>query len=83
MRFSHERFVLSGPGGTEARCTGEWANLKEMQVTDRLCGRIVMDRPRAGLFTIAPGSMAGSILCRSAVQERGPGTTYGPCAAVR
>ena len=78
VKFSYERFILPGPDGKESPYKGEWANLKEVQVTDRLSGRIVLDRPRAGLFTIALGDVAGSILSRRAVQERGAGHNTRP-----
>jgi len=78
VKFSYERFILPGLDGKESPYKGEWANLKEVQVTDRLSGRIVLDRPRAGLFTIALGDVAGSILSRRAVQERGAGHNTRP-----
>ena len=70
VKFSYERFV-QGVDGRESPYKGEWANLQSVEVTDRLAGRIVLDRPRAGLFTIALGDVAGSILSRRAVAERG------------
>ena len=78
VKFSYERFIHPGPDGKESPYKGEWANLKEVQVADRLSGRIVLDRPRAGLFTIALGDVAGSILCRRAVEERGAGHNTKP-----
>ena len=70
VKFSYERFIL-GQNGKESPYKGEWQNLKEVEVTDRLSGRIVLERPRAGLFTIALGDVAGCILCRRAVEQRG------------
>ena len=70
VKFSYERFV-QGVDGRESPYKGEWANLQSVEVTDRLSGRIMLDRPRAGLFTIALGDVAGSILSRRAVAERG------------
>jgi len=71
VKFSYERFIHPDASGKESPYKGEWAGLKEVQVVDRLRGRIVMERPRAGLFTIALGDVAGSILCRRAVEQRG------------
>ena len=71
VKFSYERFIHPDASGKESPYKGEWAGLKEVQVLDRLRGRIVMERPRAGLFTIALGDVAGSILCRRAVEQRG------------
>ena len=78
VKFSYERFIHPDAQGKESPYRGEWANLKEVQVLDRLRGRIVMDRPRAGLFTIALGDVAGSILCRRAVEQRGAGHNTRP-----
>ena len=78
VKFSYERFIHPGPDGKESPYKGEWANLKEVQVTDRLSGRIILDRPRAGLFTIALGDVAGSIVSRRAVTERGAGHNTRP-----
>ena len=71
VKFSYERFVNPAIAGKESPYKGEWANLKEVEVTGRLTGRVVLDRPRAGLFTIAFGDVAGSILCKRAVEQRG------------
>ena len=70
VKFSYERFIL-GQDGRESPYKGEWANLKQVDVTGPLTGTIVLERPRAGLFTIAIGDVAGSILSRRAVTERG------------
>ena len=70
VKFSYERFI-HGQDGRESPYKGEWANLKQVDVTGPLTGTIVLERPRAGLFTIALGDTAGSILCRRAVAERG------------
>ncbi|MBC7799616.1 MAG: ABC transporter substrate-binding protein, partial [Gemmatimonadaceae bacterium] len=70
VKFSYERFVIP-VDGKESPYKGEWANLKAVEVTGRLTGRVVLDKPRAGLFTIAFGDVAGSILCRRAVEQRG------------
>ena len=70
VKFSYERFIL-GQNGKESPYKGEWAGLKSVDVTGKYTGRIVMERPRAGLFTIALGDVAGSILSRRAVEERG------------
>lgn len=70
VKFSYERFIL-GQNGKESPYKGEWASLKSVDVTGKYTGTIVMDRPRAGLFTIALGDVAGSILSRRAVTERG------------
>ncbi len=70
VKFSYERFI-KGWNGKESPYKGEWAGLKEVEVTDKLSGRIVMERPRAGLFTIALGDVAGCILSRKAVDQRG------------
>ncbi len=70
VKFSYERFIL-GQNGKESPYKGEWQNLKEVEVTGRLTGRILLERPRAGLFTIALGDVAGCILSRRAVTERG------------
>jgi len=78
VKFSYERFIQPGPGGKESPYKAEWANLKEVQVTDRLSGRIILDRPRAGLFSIALGDVAGSIVSRRAVTERGVGHNTNP-----
>ena len=43
-----------------------------MEVTGKYTGRIVMERPRAGLNVIAIGDVAGSIVSRAAVLQRGP-----------
>ena len=70
VKFSYERFIL-GQNGKESPYKGEWANLKSVDVTGKYTGTIVMERPRAGLFAIALGDVAGSILSRRAVTERG------------
>ncbi len=70
VKFSYERFIVP-VAGKESPYKAEWANLKSVEVTDKLSGRIVLDRPRAGLFVIALGDVAGSILCRRAVDARG------------
>ena len=70
VKFSYERFIL-GQDGRESPYKGEWANLKQVDVTGKYTGTIVLERPRAGLFTIAIGDVAGSILSRKAVTERG------------
>ena len=70
VKFSYERFI-NGQDGRESPYKGEWANLKEVKVTGPLTGTIVLERPRAGLLTIALGDVAGSILSRRAVTERG------------
>lgn len=72
VKFSYERFVNPAlAGGKESPYKGEWASLKEVEVTGRLTGQVVLDRPRAGLFTIAFGDVAGSILCKRAVEQLG------------
>ena len=70
VKFSFERFIL-GQDGRESPYKGEWAGLKQVDVTGTHTGTIVLERPRAGLFTIAIGDVAGSILSRRAVTERG------------
>lgn len=70
VKFSYERFIL-GQNGKESPYKGEWANLKSVDVTGKYTGTIIMERPRAGLFTIALGDVAGCILSRRAVTERG------------
>ncbi len=70
VKFSYERFIL-GQNGKESPYKGEWANLKSVDVTGKYTGTITMERPRAGLFTIALGDVAGSVLSRRAVTERG------------
>ncbi len=70
VKFSYERFIL-GQDGKESPYKGEWANLKSVDVTGQYTGTIVMERPRAGLFTIALGDVAGCILSKKAVTERG------------
>jgi len=70
VKFSYERFIL-GQDGRESPYKGEWAGLKQVDVTGTHTGTIVLERPRAGLFTIALGDVAGSILSRRAVTERG------------
>ena len=72
VKFSYERFAVAPVGGKESPYKGEWANLKSVEVTGKYTGRIVMERPRAGLNTIAIGDVAGSIVCRAAVLQRGP-----------
>ena len=69
VKFPYERFV-QGLDGRDSSHKGEWANLQSVEVTDRLSGHIVLDRPRAGLFAIALGNVAGSILSRRATRAR-------------
>ena len=72
VKFSYERFINPAlSNGKESPYKGEWANLKEVEVTGPLTGRVILDKPRAGLFTIAFGDVAGSIVCRRAVEQRG------------
>ena len=71
VKFSFERFAVAPVNGKESPYKGDWANLKSVEVTGQYTGRIVMDKPRAALFSVAIGDVSGSIVCKKAVLERG------------
>jgi peptide/nickel transport system substrate-binding protein len=71
VKFSFERFAVAPVGGRESPYKGDWANLKGVEVTGPLSGRIVLERPRASLFNIALADVSGSIVSKKAVEARG------------
>ena len=52
--------------------------LKEVEVTGKYTGRIVMERPSAALMAIGIGDVSGSIVCKQAVLQRGAGHNTHP-----
>jgi peptide/nickel transport system substrate-binding protein len=71
VKFSFERFAVAPVNGKESPYKGDWVNLKQVEVTGKYTGRIVMEKPRASLMAIAIGDVSGSIVCKKAVLERG------------
>ena len=71
VKFSFERFAVAPVDGKESPYKGDWTNLKAVEVTGPLTGRIVLDKPRASLMAIAIGDVSGCIVCKKAVLERG------------
>ena len=71
VKFSFERFAVAPVGGKESPYKGDWTDLKEVEVTGKYTGRIVMQKPRAALMLIAIGGVSGSIVCKKAVGEKG------------
>ena len=51
VKFSYERFIHPDASGKESPYKGEWANLKEVQVLDRLRGRIGMGERETQIVT--------------------------------
>lgn len=78
VKFSFERFAVAPVGGKESPYKGDWAGLKEVEVTGTYTGRIVMQQPRAALMLVAIGGSSGSIVCKKAVLERGAGFGTAP-----
>ena len=71
VKFSFERFAVAPVGGKDSPYKGDWANLKSVEVTGPLTGRIVLDKPRAALMQIAIGDVSGSIVSKAAVEKLG------------
>lgn len=72
VKFSFERIGLEpAPGARPSPYRGDWAGLQGVEVTGRHTGRIVMQRPNAGLFAIALGDVSGCIVSKRAVEQRG------------
>ena len=71
VKFSFERFAVAPVNGKPSPYKGDWANLKEVEVTGKYTGKIVMDKPRAALFSVAIGDVSGSIVSKKAVEQRG------------
>ena len=71
VKFSFERFAVAPVGGKESPYKGDWASLKSVDVTGQYTGRIVMEKPRAALFSVAIGDVSGSIVSKKAVEARG------------
>ncbi len=71
VKFSFERFAIAPVNGKESPYKGDWASLKSVEVTGHYTGRIVMEKPRAALFSVAIGDVSGSIVSKKAVETRG------------
>lgn len=71
VKFSFERFAVAPVDGKESPYKGDWQDLKEVEVTGKYTGRIVMQKPRAALMLVAIGGSSGSIVCKKAVLEKG------------
>ena len=78
VKFSFERFAVVPVGGKESPYKGDWVDLKEVEVTGKYTGRIVMQKPRAALMLIAIGGVSGSVVCKKAVLEKGAGYGTAP-----
>jgi peptide/nickel transport system substrate-binding protein len=72
VKFSFERFAIAPLNGKESPYKGDWASLKGVEVTGQYTGRITLDKPRAALMAVAIGDVSGSIVCKRAVEQRGP-----------
>ena len=71
VKFSFERFAVAPVNGKESPYKGDWANLQRVDVTGKYTGKIVLDKPRAALFSIAIGDVSGSIVSKKAVEQLG------------
>ena len=71
VKFSFERFAVAPVNGKKSFNEGDWVNLGLVEITGKYTGRIHMDKPRAGLIPIAIADVAGTIVSRRAVEERG------------
>lgn len=71
VKFSFERIGLTQEGVKPSTYRSDWANLERVEVTGQYSGRIVLSKPRAGLFHIALGDVSGGIVSKMAVMTRG------------
>ena len=71
VKFSYERYAVAPVDGKESPYKGDWMGLKEVEVTGKYTGRIIMQKPRAALMLIGIAGVSGSIVCKKAVLERG------------
>ena len=72
VKFSFERIGLPAVGGAkDSPYKADWLHLVRVEVKSKYEGRILLSAPRANVFDIAIADIAGSIVSRKAVEQRG------------
>jgi peptide/nickel transport system substrate-binding protein len=71
VKFSFERIAGLTKPKLESPYAADWAALKEVEVTDKYSGTVVLKETYAPLMTTTIPEQAGEIVSRKAVEERG------------
>jgi len=71
VKFSYERIAGLTIPKVDSGYSGDWATLREVQVTGRHSGTIVLDAPFAPLKTTTLPLISGYVTSKKAVTERG------------
>lgn len=71
VKYSYERIAGLTEPKLESPYQGDWAALKEVKVVDTYSGVIVMKEPFAPLMRTTLPAIAGKVLSKKAVEEKG------------
>lgn len=72
VKFSFERMGLPPKEGQkESPYKADWGGLKAVEVTGKYTGKIVLEKPRANIFTTVIGDVSGCIVSKAAVEKLG------------
>jgi peptide/nickel transport system substrate-binding protein len=72
VKFSFERIGLPPKAGQkESTYKADWVGLKGVEVTGKYTGKIVMEKPRANIYSVVIGDISGAIVSKAAVEKLG------------
>ena len=71
VQYSFDRFIKGDRNGKKLGYADDMASVKEVQVTGKYTGKLILKHPSAALWTIALSSASGAILSKKAVESLG------------
>lgn len=72
VKFSFERIGLPPKDGQkESSYKADWLGLKGVEVTGKYTGKIVLEKPRANIYSVVIGDISGAIVSKAAVEKLG------------